>query len=340
MASEITDSQHTRHLQRTIALAVRGKGQVSPNPMVGCVIVHGNDVVAEGWHAEYGGIHAEVMALRALPPDIPGDELTLYVSLEPCNHHGKQPPCTHAIVLRGIGAVVIGLSDPNPGVQGNGSTYLSSHGIQVIYATQQQAEACAWINRCWLTAVTQHRPYVIAKVAQSADGFMAPLNKERLQLTGIETQHIVHAVRAEVDAVLVGMGTVRSDNPRLTVRDVGGRNPKRIVVGNRSDLPPSSYIATTLNITPTYFIEHGTNLSVALRELYSTHTIQSILCEAGPTVTNTLLSDNLVDELRVHTSPVLLGTGQPWCGVPSGWHQVSTELSGLDTLTTFVRNRP
>lgn len=339
MASEINTSFFESHLLQALELAKRGYGYVSPNPLVGCVIANGSNVVSKGWHAAYGSLHAEASALRQLSPTLPRTDLTLYVTLEPCNHQGKQPPCTHAILDSGIRTVVVGMLDPNPSVNGHGAEWLASRGLTVTMAPNSIANACRWLNRSWAYAVTHNRPYVIAKVAQSNDGYMAPTNHSTLRLTGNETQKVVHELRSQVDAVLVGMGTIRADNPKLTVRDVAGRNPTRIVVGNKADLPPSSYIAGT-PATPTFFIERDTSLSDGLSALYQEHSIQSILCEAGPLVTNALLSLGLVNELRVHTSAKRLGSGISWNGVPSNWLLVNEEQRGLDLLATYVPSLP
>ena len=339
MAAEINTSYIESHLLQALELAKRGYGYVSPNPLVGCVIANEGNVVSTGWHAAYGGPHAEASALQQLSPSLPRTNLTLYVTLEPCNHQGKQPPCTHAILNSGISSVVIGMHDPNPNVSGRGAEFLRAHGLTVVMASNAIANACRWLNRSWSYAVTHNRPYVIAKVAQSSDGYMAPSNHSTLRLTGNETQKVVHELRSQVDAVLVGMGTVRADDPKLTVRDVVGRNPKRIVVGNKTDLPPNSFIASTPT-TPTFFIEHDTSLPDGLIGLYHEHSIQSILCEAGPTVTNALLTLDLVNELRVHTSAHPLGNGLSWNGVPSNWLLVKEEQRGSALLATYMPSLP
>ena len=214
MAAEINTSYIESHLLQALELAKRGYGYVSPNPLVGCVIANEGNVVSTGWHAAYGGPHAEASALQQLSPSLPRTNLTLYVTLEPCNHQGKQPPCTHAILNSGISSVVIGMHDPNPNVSGRGAEFLRAHGLTVVMASNAIANACRWLNRSWSYAVTHNRPYVIAKVAQSSDGYMAPSNHSTLRLTGNETQKVVHELRSQVDAVLVGMGTVG---------EVGGR---------------------------------------------------------------------------------------------------------------------
>lgn len=340
MATEVTPSLIWQHLNQSLDLAFRGRGNASPNPMVGCVIGCGARVVSEGWHAGYGKEHAEAAAIRSMPHDADPSDVTLYVTLEPCNHHGKQPPCTDAIIAKGITQVVIGMADPNPGVHGGGIQHLEQNGVHTIMAPPEIAEKCRWLNRAWITAVTQHRPYVIVKIAQSADGFMAPIDKRTLPLTGEQTRQRVHLLRSEVDAVLVGMGTVRSDNPLLTVRDVQGRNPARIVIGDRDRLPMESNLAKSLGGYATFFIEHNEDLRTGIQRLFVNHSIQSILCEAGPTVTEALLREDLVDELRIHTSPVKLGNGIGWGTVPNDWVHVNTEVSGLDLLDIYVRRLP
>lgn len=336
MATTIDPNAITTWIRSANTLALRGSGRVSPNPRVGCVIVDNNQIIASGWHAVYGSEHAEVKALNAAS----GKNLehaTLVVTLEPCNHHGKQPPCTHAILERGIRRVVIGMADPNPQVCGSGAEFLMEHGIEVVFVPDELRRECEWVNRTWIMAVTQNRPYVIVKIAQSLDGVMARSSRERYAITSTNTQRVVHALRNEVDAVLVGMGTVRADNPQLTVRMVDGRNPKRIILGSRADLPPHCHIARELDDVPTFFIPRQSNLQDALSSLLAKENIQSILCEAGPTVVTELLSADLVNELRIHTAPIVIGTGLRWSASEHSWHHVNTECVGADVLSTYTR---
>lgn len=339
MASEVTGSGDDTFLLRALELARRGTGYVSPNPRVGCVIVHRGVIVAEGWHAEYGGLHAEAMALNTLDGAYNPSNCTLYVTLEPCNHVGKQPACSAAIIRSGIRRVVVGMRDPNPHVEGGGAQALVDAGVSVMHASSGVTQQCRWLNRFWTHAVTTGRPYIILKIAQSADGYMCLPDRSRLQLTGPETQARVHALRAEVDAVLVGMGTVRSDNPQLTVRLVEGRTPRRVIVGQRTSLPSGSFIAQTMMDTPTYFIERDTSLASGFERLLVEQSIQSILCEPGPTIAQLLLDQGLVDELHLHTSSRMLGNGIGVSLHAHEWTEHSTEQVGTDVITTFLKTQ-
>jgi len=322
---------HEPWMRHALALAQRGTGRVSPNPRVGCVIVDQDRVLAEGWHDVYGGPHAERDALSKLN-EPPTPSTTMYVTLEPCDHHGKRPPCTEAILASGIRKVVVGMQDPFPLVNGKGLARLRDHGIEVTVGVLE--DECRWLNRWFIKHGTTGLPYVVLKLAQTVDGALAPVPSRRQQLTGPQTQRIVHALRAEVDAVMVGLRTVQTDDPMLTVRDVDGRDPIRIVVDPLADVAVKSRIvqsasqirtivvcssraepqrlqqltALGVELLPVSESGHQLDLTQALHDLGATG-IASILCEGGAMLATHLLQSDLVDELRLHTAPTLIGPG-------------------------------
>jgi diaminohydroxyphosphoribosylaminopyrimidine deaminase/5-amino-6-(5-phosphoribosylamino)uracil reductase len=214
-----------------LALAHRGAGMVSPNPMVGCVIVKNGKVIGRGYHGRFGGPHAEVEAIGSARGSVRG--ATLYVNLEPCNFHGKTPPCTDLIIRSGIARVVAGVRDPNPRVSGKGMRALQQAGV--VVRTGVLEEECRRFNEFFFKYIRSGVPFVTLKIAQSLDGKIASLEGGPRWITGLKSRKYVHALRSHYDAVLVGAGTVKTDNARLTVRHVRGRNPVRVVLdGNFS----------------------------------------------------------------------------------------------------------
>ncbi len=217
-------------MQKALDLAARGKGRTSPNPMVGAVIVRGNKVIAEGYHRKAGTPHAEVIALKKAGPGTKG--ATLYVNLEPCCHIEKRtPPCTKAIIKSGIKKVIVAMIDPNPKVSGKGLKELRRAGI--ITGTGILKEKAQKLNEIFIKYISKKEPFVILKIAQSLDGKIATAGGESKWITGPKARARVHKLRNEVDAVLVGIGTVKKDNPSLDCRIRGGKNPYRIIVDSR-----------------------------------------------------------------------------------------------------------
>src|SRR5690606_37782766 len=214
--------EHIRYMRRCLQLAANGMGQVSPNPLVGAVIVHRGRIIGEGWHRHYGGPHAEVNAVNEVLERYPDgkdmlQEATLYVNLEPCVHQGKTPPCTELIIRHGIQEVVIGCTDPHEKVAGKGIERLAAAGIRVHRGVLE--EACLELNRRFVLFQTQKRPYVILKWAQTRNGYFAPLDASRFWITSPLARQLVHRWRSEEDAVLVGYRTALADDPELTVRE-------------------------------------------------------------------------------------------------------------------------
>ena len=277
-------------LARALELAERARGRTKPNPWVGAVVVSGGEIVGEGWTEPAGGRHAEIVALDAAGERARGS--TLYVTLEPCSHFGRTPPCADAVVAAGVARVVVGAADPNPLVAGGGIERLRSAGIDVELADAFEARVQ---NEAYRTWVAKGRPFVIYKTAVTLDGRMT-LPGARW-ISGEASRRRVHELRAEVDAVAVGMGTVRADDPRLDARDVGAeRQPRRLAFG-RGPLPEGSELELRSGAL-------GDEL-VAL----AAEGVQSLLLEGGPTLASSFLVADLVDKVLVFVAPHLAGDG-------------------------------
>ena len=233
---------HEKYMRRCLELAALGIGNVSPNPMVGAVIVHHDIIIGEGFHQKYGAAHAEVNAVNEVIQNYSNYEdilkqATIYVSLEPCAHFGKTPPCADLIIRHQIPNVVIGCRDPFTEVNGKGIDKLKEAGVNIIVGVLENE--CIYINRRFFTRVLKQRPYVILKWAQTSDGFFAPNIKSQFWITGIEAKKLVHQWRGEEDAVLVGKNTAEIDNPMLNVRYGSGKAPKRVVIDRNLSLSSS-----------------------------------------------------------------------------------------------------
>jgi diaminohydroxyphosphoribosylaminopyrimidine deaminase/5-amino-6-(5-phosphoribosylamino)uracil reductase len=285
-------------------------------------------MVAEGWHDVFGGLHAEAHALQSF--DGITDGTVLYVTLEPCAHAGKQPACTAAIIASGISTVVIGMHDPNPAVRGGGADVLRSHGLTVI--EDVYANECAWINRFFTTWVMHQRPYVIGKIAATSDGCAIARTHDERWITSQASRARVHALRAEVDCVITGSGTVNADDPLLNVRMIPGRHPVRAVFDTTCAIAVRSAIVRTAGDIPTYILcapdaaaspraevlrvlgctvlpieIHDGRLSIdhALSTLQK-QGVASVMVEAGPTLLHSFVEGGFVDELELHVGS---GTG-------------------------------
>jgi diaminohydroxyphosphoribosylaminopyrimidine deaminase/5-amino-6-(5-phosphoribosylamino)uracil reductase len=310
--------------ERAIELAERGRGTTHPNPVVGAVVVADGEVVAEGWHERKGAPHAEIAALEAAGERARG--ATVYVTLEPCAHHGATPPCADALVEAGIARVVVGQLDPHPG-HGGGLDRLREAGVEVEVAQDELAFRCRQQIEEWRTWATLRRPFVTYKVAVTLDG-RATVPGSRW-VTGEDSRRLVHVLRAHADAVAVGMGTVRWDNPRLDARDVPVvRQPRRIAFG-RGPLPEGSDLELR---------------SGPLREELETlaaEGVQSLLLEGGPTLAAAFLEQDLVDKLLVFIAPKLSGEGPGMlAGLPGPAQltRLEARLIGEDVLLqAYVR---
>lgn len=314
-------------MRQAIALARRGLGRTSPNPPVGAVVVAQGRVVGRGWHKRPGAAHGEAMALRAAGARARG--ATLYVTLEPCNHHGRTPPCTEAILASGVRRVVFGARDPNPLVRGGGAARLRRAGIEVLGGVERAA--CEELVAAFVSLVRRGRPLVTLKLAATLDGRLATRSGDSRWITGPTARRLVHRWRDEMDAVMVGIGTVLADDPRLTCRRRGGRDPLRVVVDSRLRTPPSALVLTKEAAPATLIasvISRGPKLTalraggatvlplpsrggrVSLRCLFAAlgqRGVASVLLEGGPTLAAAALREGLVDRLYVFLSPRLIG---------------------------------
>jgi diaminohydroxyphosphoribosylaminopyrimidine deaminase / 5-amino-6-(5-phosphoribosylamino)uracil reductase len=276
-------------IARALELAERGRGTTHPNPVVGAVVVRDGQVVGEGWHERKGGPHGEVVALEAAGKRARG--ATLYLTMEPCTHHGDTPPCTTAVLEAGIARVVTGALDPNPKA-GGGLEELRAAGIEVELVDSFEARAQ---NEAWRTWVTKSRPFVTYKAALTLDGRLT-IPGERW-ISGEESRRFVHQLRAASDAVAVGMGTVRADAPRLDARGVGAaKQPRRLAFG-RGPLPEGS----ELELRTGRLADELTALAA--------EGVQSLLLEGGPTIAAAMFNEDLVDKLLVFVAPKLSGAG-------------------------------
>lgn len=312
-------------MRRALRLAARGAGQVSPNPKVGAVVVQDGRVVGEGWHRRYGGPHAEVHALDAAGDATRG--ATVYVTLEPCDHEGKTPPCTRALVDAGVARVVHAIDDPNP-VAAGGAARLRAHGIQVTGGVL--ADEAARLNAPFLFAARgARRPFVTLKLALSIDGALVGAARRRHMLTGPAAQREVHRLRADSDAVAVGSETAIVDDAALTVRGVRApaRPPVRVVFDRRGRLPAESRLVRTAGDAPVVLLTstagalHAAPLAAAgvtivasagledALERLRAAGVQSLLVEGGAGLASALVEAGLVDRLIIFQAPVVLGEG-------------------------------
>lgn len=302
---------HEKYMRRAIELARLGIGHVSPNPMVGCVIVHEDRIIGEGYHQKYGEAHAEVNAVNSVSDSSLFPDSTAYVTLEPCAHHGKTPPCADLLIEKKMGRVIVGCQDSFDQVDGEGIKRMRAAGIEVEVGILENE--CRRLNKCFFTFVEKKRPFVILKWAQTEDGFIARENYDSKWISNSQSRQLVHKWRAEEDAILVGKNTAKYDNPSLTVREWVGQNPTRIVIDNQLEL------STDLNLfdgsVPTIVMnlqkdEESNNLIYAkydgsiqdlLSKLYQSK-IQSVIIEGGSKILQSFIEQELWDEARVFTS--------------------------------------
>lgn len=319
------------HMLRALELAARGQGYVEPNPLVGCVIVRGAEVIAEGWHRHYGGPHAEVDALSMAGSRAEGS--TMYVTLEPCSHQGKTPPCAPAVIAAGVQRVVVALDDPFDEVAGRGFEQLRTAGVEVIRGVCE-AEARKQ-NAPYLKRVTTGRPWVIAKWAMTLDGKIATRTGDSRWISSKASRELVHALRGRVDAIVVGRGTAKADDPLLTARPPGARTATRVVLDGKATLSSMSQLAQTTNEAPLLVVvnadahpaelerlnrsgcetfvcqgdTHAGRLAELLDEL-GRRNMTNVLVEGGQTVLGALFDEQLVDEVHVFIAPKLIGSSE------------------------------
>jgi diaminohydroxyphosphoribosylaminopyrimidine deaminase/5-amino-6-(5-phosphoribosylamino)uracil reductase len=313
-------------MRRALELAERGRGFVEPNPLVGAVVVRDGQVVGEGWHQRYGGPHAEVNALAAAA----ARGATLYVTLEPCCHHGKTPPCTDAVLRAGVARVVAAMADPFPLVAGRGAELLRQAGVTVEMGVEEVA--ARRLNAPYLTLLGKGRPYVHAKWAMTLDGKIATAAGHSHWISGEESRRRVHELRGRVDAILVGAGTVRADDPLLTARPPGPRTALRVVLSGDGRLPEGSQLLRTAREVPV-LVATAAGLPAERRSVLEAHgcevlevptaagrpsvaallaelgrrRLTNLLVEGGSAVLGSLRDAGLIDELHVFIAPRLVG---------------------------------
>jgi len=314
------------YLRRCLQLAANGRQTCSPNPMVGAVIVHKGRIIGEGWHRKAGEPHAEPNAVRSVKECELLCESTMYVSLEPCSHYGKTPPCVELIIQKGIPRVVIGTLDPFPLVAGRGVAKLREAGIEVIVGVEE--EACRKLNQSYFHYLNTGRPRVILKWAQTADGFIDTIRtledkQLSLKISTPFTQLVTHKLRSECDAILVGTNTALLDNPGLNVRSWSGKNPLRLVIDRFGVLPDTAQLldghVETIVFSGVKSGQEGKNTWILLdfdqNILFQMMTtlyrlkIQCLLVEGGAFLHETFFQADLWDEIQVETSTQLAGTG-------------------------------
>ena len=319
------------YMKQALKLARRGLGKTSPNPMVGAVIVKDDRIIGQGYHHYYGGRHAEINAIQNASESIAG--AALYVTLEPCGHYGKTPPCVDAIIRNNLGRVVIGILDPNPQVSGKSAARLKQRGIETEVGVL--AEECRNLNEAHFKYMTTGLPLVTLKFAQTLDGRIATATGDSQGISSAPFRRLVHRLRAANDAIMVGVDTILTDNPRLTVRLVKGRNPSRIVLDSRLRTPPDAGVVQNREAAPTiiattsqadekkvsHLREAGIEVLVTrqdeagkvdLRQLLGMlgeRGISSVLVEGGAGVITSFLRRNLADNAVIAIAPKIMGKG-------------------------------
>lgn len=299
-ATGIHQNEHEFWMRRCLELAVKGRGMVSPNPMVGAVLVRDGVVLAEGWHAVYGGPHAERMLFERLEADKQNKNFSdciLYVSLEPCAHFGKTPPCANLILEKGVGRVVVGVLDPNPLVSGKGVALLRAAGVEVLVGVLE-AE-CRGVNRMFWVNQVFGRTAVIAKWAETVDGYMGSGSEQRVMISGPEANAWVHGLRAGVDAILVGVNTWNLDRPKLTVRGIeGSKQPIRIVL-DRTGKGQYNQEALRRSNGELWVVGGELDLAELLKWLYREKGLGVILVEGGAEILESFWRSDCVDEVHL-----------------------------------------
>ncbi|UUC45611.1 bifunctional diaminohydroxyphosphoribosylaminopyrimidine deaminase/5-amino-6-(5-phosphoribosylamino)uracil reductase RibD [Flavobacterium cerinum] len=316
---------HEYYINRCIELARNGLGTTYPNPLVGSVIVHDGKIIGEGWHQKAGQAHAEVNAVNAVKDKTLLSQATIYVSLEPCSHFGKTPPCCDLIIHQNIPNVVIGTVDPFAKVAGNGIRKLTEAGKNVTVGILE--EACDELNKRFFTFHQKKRPYIILKWAESQDGFIAPLQKDEQKpvwISNTYSRQLVHKWRSEEQAILVGTQTVIDDNPQLNTRDWSGNNPIRVVLDRTGRIPAKAavkdgsvktFIFTEVENpenTPAVFFENcifDSSLPFSIVSALHQNEIQSILIEGGRQTLQLFIDAGLWDEARVFKGAIMLNEG-------------------------------
>lgn len=362
------------YMALALELAAKGAGRVSPNPMVGAVVVQNERVVGRGYHQAVGGPHAEVHALDDAGEAAQG--ATLYVTLEPCNHHGRTPPCTEKILRAGVKKVVVAMADPNPKVRGGGNAYLKDKGLEVTCGVLE-GEALR-LNESFIKFIRTGQPFVVLKMAATLDGRIATSSGDARWVTGDRARELVHRMRHSVDAIMVGIGTVRADDPELTTRlpeaDSDGVDPIRLVLDTHLSMPPGARMLCQQSEASTYIVctadadkgrrralsDAGAEiLEVPLHEgridlvdlvkRLGEMEISSLLIEGGAAVAGSALRSGIVDKVALFFAPKLLGgEGTPMCAGPGPeWmkqalaiEKMTVEHVGADILIQGYPRKP
>lgn len=343
---------HELYIKRCLELAALAKGYVAPNPMVGAVLVHNGRIIGEGWHKHYGQAHAEVNCFESVTDAdkhlVP--ESTMYVSLEPCAHHGKTPPCAWRIVYENVKNVIICNIDPFEKVGGKGIEILTQHHIHSQAGILNAAGL--WLNRRFYCFHQQKRPYIILKWAQSANGFIAPADKSRLQLSNKHSKQILHQWRTEESAIMVGYNTALNDDPQLTARLAEGPQPLRIVLDRKLQLPKSLKIFDTAATTwivneekeerqgNVHYIQldfYKDILPQLMEKLHAAGKL-SLIVEGGASLLDSFIEKGLWDEARIFKTPVTIAEGIAAPLLPHSNLSLQTPL-GTDMLEMYVNDR-
>ena len=349
-------SEDEGYMLRCLEIAKNGLGTTAPNPMVGAVIVYNNKIIGEGFTSPYGGSHAEVNAINSVTDKALLKKATIYVTLEPCSHHGKTPPCADLIAKHGIPRVVIGLMDPHTKVAGKGIAKLKNAGSEVVTGVLEAQ--CQAHHRRFLTFQEKKRPYIILKWAQTADGFIAPTKDERVEIpepywiTNAYSRQLVHKWRSEEQSILVGTNTVLEDNPKLDVRLFTGKNPIRIILDRKLKITTDYHVLDgsipTLILTETVnkqlqkdAIEYGVisfNIDLAKQICDKLHqkNITSVFVEGGSKTLQTFIDSGLWDEARVFTGSTYFNNG---VSAPKFKGKINeTKSIGGDTLNVYTND--
>ena len=339
---------HENFMRKCLVLAKKGQGKTSPNPMVGCIIVHNKKIIGQGYHMAYGSSHAEVNAINSVKDKSLLTSSTLYVNLEPCAHFGKTPPCSDLIIKNKIPKVVIGCVDSFAKVSGKGIQKMINNNIEVKVGVLEKEST--HLNRRFFLFHKKRRPYIILKWARSKDNFIAPsLQKEKFWMTSQESKKLVHQWRSYEDAILVGRKTVEADNPLLTVRETKGINPLRVIIDNQLNLSTELNVfnndAKTIVFNTIHTkknrsynlvkINFNNLINNVLKFLYKQE-VQSIIVEGGAYTLNSFISENIWDEARVFTTKKILISGIEAPEI--NLNPINTETIKEDILETFLND--
>ena len=311
------------YMRRCLELAAQAIGHTAPNPMVGCIIVKDDQIIAEGFHPKAGEPHAEIFALRDAGDQAIG--ATLYVNLEPCNHQGRTPPCSDAVIASGVKRVVVGMVDPNPLVAGSGIEKIRSHGISITVGVEE--DACRTLNEAFIHRILHQRPFGILKYAMTLDGKIATTTGHSAWITGPSSRHWVHRLRSQCDAILIGGNTVRKDNPHLTSHGTSTHNPLRVILTRSLDLPATANLWDTRTVPTLIYTQGNPNPEIqsaiaaqgvqiisletltpdaVMADLY-TQGHSQILWECGGTLAAAAIADQSIQKIYAFIAPKIIG---------------------------------